>query len=277
MKKIIIQGVKGSFHDIAARNFFSGEPLELVPAKSFTELFSVFSQDQSIDHAVMAIENTIAGSIMYNYHLLMDSDFLVTGELFLRIKQNLLISKNADLSSIREVHSHPMAIAQCRSYLSGFSNWKLIEREDTALCAQEIGLNKSNEIAAIASELAAEVYDLKVAKPGIETNKRNFTRFLVLSRKDQNLLGHSEKTSIRFSLKHETGSLNEILTQLSNHQCNLTKIQSVPIIGKEWQYYFFVDFILNRNSFNQVINDLEGKVESLKILGNYQKGINHDS
>ncbi len=279
-KKVIIQGIIGSFHDIAARSYFHGEPLDIIPADSFPALFEQFSQDQSIDHAVIAIENTIAGSILFNYHLLKESDCVISGEILLRIKQNLLALPGTKLEDLEEVHSHYMALAQCREYLDAHKSIRKIEREDTALCAREIGQQNIEGVAAIASELAAEEYGLEVLAAGVETNKRNFTRFLILSRKsdgqnDQSPSG--QKASVCFSLKHQTGSLNSILTCLAQQDCNLTKIQSVPIVGKEWQYYFFADFILEKNAFQKVMHHLEEKVESLQILGHYKKGEYHDS
>lgn len=280
MRKVIIQGIKGSFHDIATRSYFKGEDITLVPANSFTELFEKFSNDLSIDSAVMAIENTIAGSIMYNYSLLKDSQFHITGEILLRIKQNLLALPGTKIEDLTEVHSHPMALAQCREFLNKQNDLKLIEREDTALCAEEISLQKKQGYAAIASELAAKEFGLEVIGPSIETNKRNFTRFLILSRKEQALKAKEntvEKASICFSLKHKTGSLSDILLELSARSCNLTKIQSVPMIGKEWQYYFFADFIMEDNSYQEIVKVLKEKVESLQILGHYYKGEYHDS
>lgn len=280
MKKVIIQGVIGSFHDIAARSYFAGETLELVPANSFPELFESFSEDSSIDFAVIAIENTIAGSIMFNYHLLKDSSCYIIGEVLLRIKQNLLALPGTKINEVQEVHSHYMALAQCREFLDQHKDKKRIERDDTALCAREINEQKRVGIAAIASDLAAKEYGLEIITPSIETNKRNFTRFLILSRTQSEKIkreNEAEKASVCFSLKHETGSLSAILTDLANLSCNLTKIQSVPMVGKEWQYYFFVDFILENNAFSTVIESLEQKVESLQVLGHYKKGQYHES
>lgn len=279
MKKIAIQGVKGSFHDIAARHYFENEEIDLVEADSFPALFEAFEHDRSIDHAIMAIENTIAGSIMYNYSLLQESNFTITGELLLRIKQNLLVLPGTKLEEIREVHSHPMALNQCLDFLETHKNWKRIEREDTALCAAEIVQDQKGKRAAIASELAAKTYGLEVLAEEIETNKRNFTRFLILSRKSDKITHNDtkDKASICFSLTHETGSLSKILTQLAENSCNLTKIQSVPIVGKVWNYFFFADFILENNAFDKVMAELKGKVASLSILGHYNKGIYYDS
>lgn len=276
-KKIVIQGVKGSFHDRAARCYFPEDELILVEADSFSELFEKFKNDLSIDHAIMAIENTIAGSIMYNYSLLQDSKFYITGELLLRIKQNLMALPGTKLEDIKEVHSHPMALNQCISFLSDYKSWKKVEREDTALCAAEISLEQRKKRAAIASEIAAEEYGLEILAEGIETNKRNFTRFLVLSRNEDKLdIDLKNKVSICFSLLHQTGSLAIVLGKLAAMSCNLTKIQSMPIMGKEWQYFFFIDFIMENNSFDNIISKLSEQVDSLQVLGHFQKGIYYD-
>jgi len=279
-KKVIIQGVKGSFHDIAMRHFFEGEEnVDFVVADSFPELFEDFNNDLTIDHAIIAIENTIAGSIMYNYTLLKQHDFHISGELFLRIKHNLMALPGSTLNSITEVHSHPMALAQCKTFLDNHKHWQKIEREDTALCAAEIALRRKKGFAAIASELAAKEYGLEIVEKGIETNKQNFTRFLILSRNSDDIIVSEgrEKTSVCFSLKHKTGSLSELLTLLAARSCNLTKIQSAPIIGKEFQYFFFVDFILENNSFESIMKELEQEVESLQILGHYKEGKFYES
>jgi prephenate dehydratase len=279
MRKIVIQGVKGSFHDIAAQHYFSNEKLELVEADSFPTLFDAFEKDSSIDHAIIAIENTIAGIIMYNYSLLHNSNFTITVELLLRIKQNLLALPGTRLEDIEEIHAHPMALNQCLDFLKIHRSWRRIEREDTALCAAEIVEGQKGKRAAIASELAAETYGLEVLAEEIETNKQNFTRFLILSRKtDQASYDEQRnKASICFSLANETGSLSKVLDQLSRRSCNLIKIQSVPIVGKVWNYFFFVDFILENNNIKVLIDTLEDQVASLHVLGHYNKGIYYDS
>jgi prephenate dehydratase len=183
------------------------------------------------------------------------------------------------IQDISEVHSHPMALAQCKSFLGQHKHWQKIEREDTALCAAEISLRRKKNFAAVASELAAKEYGLDIVAASIETNKQNFTRFLILSRDKNNGVhsGGREKVSVCFSLKHEPGSLNELLSMLASRSCNLTKIQSAPIIGKEFQYFFFVDFILENNSYEEVMKALEDQVESLKILGHYKEGSFYES
>ncbi len=279
-KKIIIQGVKGSFHDIAMRHFYGeGAKVDFVVADSFPELFEDYQNDHTIDHAIMAIENTIAGSIMYNYTLLKQHNFHISGELFLRIKHNLMALPGTKLEDVTEVHSHPMALAQCKTFLNKHRNWQKIEREDTALCAAEIALRRKKGFAAIASELAAQEYGLDIIEGGIETNKQNFTRFLILSREKQVVPKNQgrEKVSVCFSLKHTTGSLSELLAMLARRSCNLTKIQSAPIVGKEFQYFFFVDFILEKNSYKSIMEELRAEVESLQILGHYNEGSFYES
>ena len=279
-KKIIIQGVKGSFHDIAMRHFYKDNAsVDFVVADSFPELFEDFTVDKTIDHAIIAIENTIAGSIMYNYTLLKQHSFHITGEIFLRIKHNLMALPGTRIEDILEVHSHPMALAQCKTFLGKHKHWQKIEREDTALCAAEIGLRRKKNFAAIASELAAKEYGLDILEESIETNKQNFTRFLILSREKNEVdkVKGREKASICFSLKHEAGSLHVLLGMLAERSCNLTKIQSSPIIGKEFQYFFFVDFILEANSFSEIVQALEKHVESLQILGHYNEGLFYES
>lgn len=278
-KKIIIQGVRGSFHDIAMRHYFKDTEVDFVVADSFPELFEDFKNDLTIDHGIIAIENTIAGSIMYNYTLLKQYGFHISGELFLRIKHNLMALPGSKLEDIQEVHSHPMALAQCKQFLGTNKSWQKVEREDTALCAAEISLRRKKTFAAVASELAAQEYGLEILEKSIETNKQNFTRFLILSRTKTALPVNSskEKTSICFSLKHETGSLNELLALLAKRSCNLTKIQSAPIVGKEFQYFFFIDFLLEKGSFDEIMAEINEQVESLQILGHYKEGSFYES
>src|SRR3954466_13438917 len=175
--RIAIQGYEGSFHQEAARKFF-GKNVEVIPCDTFRQLIKIASDKTQSDGAVMAIENSIAGSILPNYNLLQKSNLIITGEIYLQIRQNLLVNKGVSLEDIREVHSHPMAIQQCFGFLDKF-NWKLVESEDTALSAKSISHHKSKHIAAIASVLAAELYGLNVLEPDIHTVRNNYTRFLV--------------------------------------------------------------------------------------------------
>jgi len=180
--KVSIQGFEGSFHQEASRQFF-GKDVEVICCSTFREVVKIAANKKESDGGVMAIENSIAGSILPNYNLLQKSNLTIVGEVYLQIKQNLLVNKGVRLEDIKEVHSHPMAIQQCFGFLDKY-NWKLIESEDTALSAKHIQQHKSKHIAAIASKLAAELYDLDIIAPGIQTLKHNYTRFLILQREE---------------------------------------------------------------------------------------------
>lgn len=277
--RVVIQGVPGAFHEIAARHHFKDNEVEIVPAETFRDLIDLAEDPEQTDYAVMAIENTIAGSLLENYMLLKNSNLTVVGEVLLRIKHNLLSVPGTKIEEIKEVHSHPMAIAQCREFFRGYPHIRLVEADDTAASARRIAEKGKKKYAAIASKLAAEQFGLDVLAPEIETNHRNYTRFLVLERKNGHTFKKDHvKVSVSFAVQHEVGSLATVLHNLSNNFTNLTKIQSMPIIGKEWQYFFFVDFIINgRGDFEKIINDLKKDTSELKILGTYVKGDYYDS
>jgi prephenate dehydratase len=277
--RVVIQGVSGAFHEIAARHHFKDNNAEIVPAHDFRELIQKAEDPSQSDYAVMAIENTIAGSLLQNYILLKDSNLIVVGEVLLRIKHNLLALPGTKLKDIEEVRSHPMAILQCWEFFNEFPDIKLIEKDDTAASARRVLEKGEKRIAAIASKLAGEQLGLDIVAEGIETNHRNYTRFLVLERKNgHKFKKHHVKVSVSFALDHQVGSLSTVLNNLSDNNTNLTKIQSMPIIGKEWQYYFFVDFIINgKGDFETIINDLTQDTSELKILGTYEKGDYYDS
>ncbi len=277
--RVVIQGVPGAFHEIAARHHFKDNEVDIVPAETFRDLIKLAEDPEQTDYAVMAIENTIAGSLLENYMLLKNSNLTVVGEVLLRIKHNLLTIPGTKIEEIKEVHSHPMAIAQCREFFRDFPHIRLVEADDTAASARRIGEKGKKKYGAIASKLAAEQFGLEVLAPEIETNHRNYTRFLVLERKNGHAFKkHHVKVSVSFAVQHEVGSLATVLHNLSNNFTNLTKIQSMPIIGKEWQYFFFVDFIINgRGDFEKIISDLKKDTSELKILGTYVKGDYYDS
>ncbi len=277
MIKIAIQGIKGSFHEIAAYKFFGErQALETLECHSFQEMFRSFKNNKSV-YGVMAIENTVAGSILPNYSKLMNSQMQIIGEVYLRIEQNLLALPNVSLDEITEVRSHPMALLQCLKFFENYPNIKLTETADTALSAKELAENPSNKnTAAIASFLAADRYKLNVLAAGIETNKRNFTRFLVLqnnellSQKDQVI----NKASIWFKTGHTPGSLATILRIFADNNINLTKIQSLPVIGREWEYLFLSDLEFGESSdFETALSQAEQYFSEIQILGKYQKGI----
>ena len=274
MKKIAIQGERGSFHDIAAHQYFDGEAFELLCCKTFEQVFEHIQHDSSVI-GLVAIENTIAGSLLHNYELLRSSGAVVIGEQKLHIKHALCCLASEDWSDIHEVHSHPVALAQCRNFLAMHSELKAVVAEDTASSAAYIAHHAKCGWAAICSSYAAELYGMKVLQEDIHDNKHNFTRFLVLSNTSQASLLRSEekidKASLVFSLPDEEGSLSKILTILSFYGINLTKIQSLPIIGREWEYMFYVDIVFsNPMRYRQSIDAITPLVKNIKILGEYE-------
>lgn len=269
---VAIQGFEGSFHQSAARRFF-GKNVEVLCCSSFRELIKKAGDKKQTSAAVMAIENSIAGSILPNYNLLQSSDLKIVGEVYLPIKQQLLVNPGVQLEDIREVHSHPMAILQCAEFLDQH-NWKLVETEDTALSAKHIKQHKSKHIAAIAGKLAAELYELDILVPSIHTQKKNYTRFLVLKRSSEaTLLPGANKASITFSTDHSKGSLAKVLSVIAEAGINLSKLQSFPIPGSNWLYSFHADMEFeNVNDFNSLIHTLLRYVTELKVYGVYASG-----
>ena len=269
---IAIQGFEGSFHQVAAEQFF-GRGTAVVCCSSFRELVKKAADKKATDAAVMAIENSIAGSILPNYNLLQKSDLKIVGEVYLQIKQHLLVNPGVKLEDIREVHSHPMAILQCIGYLEKF-NWKLVETEDTALSAKQVHQHRSRHIAAIASRLSAELFGLEVLAPNIHTEKNNYTRFLVLKRAaDVPEIPGANKASISFSTNHTRGSLAKVLSVIAGQGINLSKLQSFPQPGSDWKYYFHADLEFeNINQYNKMINKILPTINELKVYGIYQSG-----
>ena len=276
MKHVAIQGIEGSFHDIAAHEYFEGEDIELVCCQTFEQLFGQLAADPTMI-GLAAIENTIAGSLLHNYELLREAPVTIVGEHKLRIKHSFVCLPDDDWADIREVHSHPVALMQCRDFLSRHPEIKVVEAEDTAGAAEEISRQGMRGVSAICSKDAAPIYGMKVLEQGIETNKHNFTRFLVVaSPKRANLLrdiGQTNKASIVFSLQHAEGTLSQVLSVLSFYKLNLTKIQSLPIIGREWEYLFYVDIMYSDYTrYTQGIDAIRPLTSDLKILGEYKDG-----
>lgn len=275
MKKIAIQGERGSFHDIAAHQYFDGEAFELLCCKTFEQVFEYIQHDSSVI-GLVAIENTIAGSLLHNYELLRSSGAVVIGEQKLHIKHALCCLASEDWSDIHEVHSHPVALAQCRNFLAMHSELKAVVAEDTAGSAAYIAHHAKHGWAAICSSYAAELYGMKVLQEDIHDNKHNFTRFLVACHPQKadalRSLTEVNKASVVFSLPHEEGSLSKVLTILSFYDINLTKIQSLPIIGHEWEYLFYVDLTFdNFTRYRQAIDAITPLVKSINILGEYKE------
>ena len=244
MKRIAIQGLIGSFHDIAAHLYFEGEQIQLLCCSTFEQVFENIRKDPTAI-GMLAIENTIAGSLLHNYELLRDSGTTIVGEHKLHITHCICCLPDDDWSTITEVHSHPVALMQCRKFLEQHPTLKNVEAEDTAGSAKMIAEEGRRGWAAICHAEAARLYGLKVLEDHIEDNKHNFTRFLVVSNPNKadllRPLTETNKSSIVFSLPHEEGSLSHVLAILSFYKINLTKIQSLPIIGHEWEYLFYVD------------------------------------
>lgn len=268
--RVSIQGFEGSFHQVAARQFF-GNDVQVIQCATFKEVIRVACNKKESEGGVMAIENSIAGSILPNYTLLQKSGLNIIGEVYLPIKQHLLVNPGVKLEDIKEVHSHPIAILQCMQYLEKF-NWKLVETEDTALSAKHINQHKSKHIAGIAGKLAAELFDLEIAAPNIHTMKNNYTRFLVLQREAVEVEG-ANKASLNFNTDHSRGSLAKVLTTIAEHGINLSKLQSFPIPGTNFKYSFYADMEFETiDSFNKAIEAVKPLTEEVKIYGVYKNG-----
>ena len=275
MKRIAIQGELGSFHDIAARQYYDGEQIQMICCSTFEEVFENIKRDPTVI-GMLAIENTIAGSLLHNYELLRASGVTIVGEHKLHIEHCICCLLEDDWSTIQEVHSHPVALMQCRGFLANHPDIKAVEAEDTAGSAEFISRNQCRGWAAICNSSAAKMYGLKVLEDQIEDNKHNFTRFLVVSspRKADFLrpLDKTDKSSLVFLVPHEEGSLSKVLTILSFYSINLTKIQSLPVIGHEWEYLFYVDVTYdNLIRYRQSIDAIIPLTRELKILGEYQE------
>ena len=276
MKRIAIQGIPGSFHDIAAHKFFPNEDIELICCDTFEEIFEHMHQDSGVI-GMLAIENTIAGSLLHNYELLRDSGTTIVGEHKLRIKHNCVCLPEDDWDTLTEINSHPVALAQCHNFLKRHPQLKVVEADDTAKSAEIIRTKNIRGHAAICSKYAAELYGMKILEESIETNKHNFTRFLIVAdtwrADDLRNRAQSNKATIVFSLPHNEGSLSQVLSIFSFYKINLTKIQSLPIIGREWEYLFYVDVIFSDYlRFSQSIDAISPLTRELKILGEYAEG-----
>ena len=268
-KKIGIQGIRGSFHHIAVENYFDKE-IKLCEYLSFEDMIFSLSKNE-IQYALMAIENSTAGSIIPNYALIDEYNINIVGEHYLEISHNLMALKGQSLDDIKEIHSHPMALLQCRDFLKENPSIKLVEEKDTASVAKKISNTKTMGIGAIASKLAAKIYDLNLIKEDIQSIKKNQTRFVVL-KKDNNLDKlQINKASLKFELDHKRGSLATILNVLSDCKLNLTKIQSMPKIETPWRYSFFVDVTFeNLENYLKAKSIIQIMAKEFKVLGEYK-------
>lgn len=266
---IAIQGIATSFHEVAAFTYF-GEDIDRVECLTFHALCESLKMG-ACDFAMMAIENSIAGSILPNYFLLQDYHFNIVGEVYLPIHMHLLASPGVKMEQIRTIESHPMAIRQCSDYLQRLKGVEVRESDDTALSAKRVGEGRLKDTAAIANEYAAKKFGLQILEKRIETHKKNFTRFLVLSRNEVEVPG-ANKASLSFEVRNEAGSLADVLMTFKDNEINLTKIQSIPIIGKPNEYSIHVDVEWKRRkNYDQCIQRILRQVHNLNILGEYKK------
>ncbi|MBQ7852412.1 MAG: prephenate dehydratase [Muribaculaceae bacterium] len=275
-KRVTIQGVAGCFHDAAAREYFKSEEIEIIPCDSFPEMFESLSTDASL-LGIVAIENTIAGSLLQNHELLRQSNLQVIGEQKLRISQVLAALPGQTIEQLVEANSHPIALMQCEQFLRRHPNLKMIEKFDTAGSAKEIAEQNLVGHAAVCGEYAANLYGLNILAKSIETNKRNFTRFLIVAdpllaselKADEREIN---KSSIVFTLPHTHGALSKVLTIFSFYDINLSKIQSLPIIGREWEYRFYVDLTFDSFvRYMQSIDAVRPLMNDFRILGEYKE------
>jgi prephenate dehydratase len=271
-RKISIQGFEGSFHQMAAQSFFK-EDIEIIPCATFKEVVELAANTQLSNGGVMAIENSIAGSILPNYKLLQKTNLQISGEVYLQINQHLMVNPGVSINDIKEVHSHPMALQQCQNFLNDHQ-WKQIETEDTALSAKHIRRHNSKHVAAIAGSLAADLFQLKILAPAIQDEKNNYTRFLVLEPLNGVYhLDNANKASIQFQVKHQKGSLAKILTEIAKYDINLSKLQSVPIPGSNWKYNFYADLEFEElKKFETALQKINKLAETVKVFGIYKKG-----
>ena len=273
--RVAIQGEAGCFHDAAAREFFAGEHISIVPCETFHDLFDVMCNDASM-FGIVAIENTIAGSLLQNHELLRQSNLTVIGEHKKYISHSLAALPGQRIEDIFEVNSHPIALRQCEQYLRRHPQMKLVETNDTAGSAKVIAEKGLRGHAAVCGRYAAELYGLEVLDDDIQTNKRNFTRFLALADPTtaSELMGNRrvDKASLAFTLPHSQGSLSAVLTIFSFYGMNLTKIQSLPIIGREWEYRFYIDLTYqDYTRYRQSIAAVRPLLNDFKILGEYEE------
>ena len=267
--KVAIQGIATSFHEVAALTYFK-EPIETVECLSFHRLCESLKDGES-DYAVMAIENSIAGSILPNYFLLQTYHFNIIGELYLPIHMHLLALPGVKLADIKAVESHPMAIRQCSEYLQSLNGIELRESDDTAYSAKRVKELKLKNTAAIANEFAAKKFGLQILDKRIETHKKNFTRFLILAKNGASAT-EGNKASLSFEVANEVGSLAEALMTFKLNSINLTKIQSIPIIGKPNEYSIHIDVEWKRRkSYDEAMKHVLRQVKNLNILGEYKK------
>lgn len=275
-KRIAIQGYPGSFHDEVCRLYY-GDDVDVVPADSFNILADLLSGEE-VSTAVMAIENSIAGTILQNYRILREAGFWITGERYLRIKHNLMANEGVRIDDVKEVHSHPMALNQCLSFLAKHPQIKLVETEDTALSAMHVKESGRRDLASISSMKAASLYGLNVLGEGIETNKTNYTRFFILSKSRKAMDEGADKASIYIRIPDVKGQLLKVLQVIDNHALNLSKLQSFPVLGRMREYFFHLDIEFDQiQQYQTLRSDLLEFTHEYTELGIYKRDLSIQS
>jgi len=276
--KLVVQGFPGSFHDEVARNYFGHNHVEIIPAQSFNILAQLLSEDHSIHYGIMAIENSIAGSILQNYKILREYGFWISGEANLRINHQLMALPGQSIEDLHTVESHPMAIYQCTAFFNAHRHISLIESADTALSAQKVANQSLKGVGAIASKLAAELYGLEIIAPDIEMSKVNYTRFIIISRQaEYTSLGNANKASIYLRVPHNHGSLLKVIECIAEYKINISKLQSFPVTGEMNTYYFHLDLEFEKiDQYENCIEEVRKVSTGLEELGIYTKAIIHD-
>jgi len=270
MRQILIQGIEGSNHDLAVREYFGEGRAEIIPCQSFRELFSRLMANSEL-LGMVAMENTLAGSLLPNYNLLQKSGLRVIGEHKMRIRHYLMALPGQKIEAISEVHSHPMALAQCEDFLTNHPWIRQVATDDTAQSAKDIARQKFSGRAAIAGSLAASLFGLEILASNIESNALNLTRFLLIGHEQiDDVALRSDKSSLVFTLPHKSGSLSQVLSVIAFYGINLTKIQSMPIIGREWEYLFYTDLTFdNFSRYRHAMDAIRPLCRQLDVLGEY--------
>ncbi len=269
-KRVAIQGIRASFHEEAALKFF-GENIETIECSSFKQTCEAL-KNKKADYVVMAIENSIAGSLLPNYTLLRDYRFSIIGEVYLRIQLHLLALPGVKFEQIKNVESHPIAIRQCIDFFDEYPHLNIKESVDTAACAKRIRDEQLTDTVAIANQLAAKLYGLEIMERRIESNKKNYTRFLILTDHQDSYIQNANKASLSFQTTDEVGSLAKVLNIFAEHQVNLSKIQSMPVLGKRNEYNFYVDIDWSNNDqYQEAINKALRHTVNFTLMGEYLK------
>lgn len=265
---IAIQGIQASFHDEAARRYF-GEEIDTLECMTFKRMFEELKAEKA-DYIVMAIENSIAGSLLPNYSLLQDYNFPIIGEIFLPIQLHLLALPGVRFEDVKFVQSHPIAIRQCEEFLQDLQNITILEKSDTAACAKEIQDLQLKDTVAIANLAAAKAFGLEVMERRIESNKKNYTRFLIIAREHEEIKD-ANKASICFRVNNKPGSLAKVLTTFAQHKINLSKIQSMPVLGKPNEYNFYCDLEwVDPESYELSLRKILKFTHNMSVMGEYK-------